>query len=190
MQCERTFWTRTITGNTFSVNRFLSGRAVPDARTEVLEQMLRTVLDTCSSIGILPFRVSLPRVRDRIIPVHRWAFLFAYAVIIEVLTGKAVRLFGSDTAARAEQVTAFPWVRAEAASLVALRRAIDLRELLAVVSTFTPATTFAGGIASWTLAFWVSEIILVHHLELGTGEDLFPVDVAHMAKVIIIEEAD
>lgn len=152
--------------------------------------MLRTILDAGGSVRILSFGIRLPGVRYRVVPVHRRAFLFADAVIVKVLAGQAVGLFWSDAAARAKQVTALPWIRAKTSTLMALRGAIDLRELLAVVDTFTPASTLTGGIAGGTFAFRMGKVVLVHHLELRTGEDLLPVDVTHMAEVVIIEEAN
>lgn len=152
--------------------------------------MLRAILDAGRPVRVLSFGIRFPGIRDRVVPVHWRAFLLADAVIVKVLAGQAVGLLGTDTASGAEQMAAFSGVRAEAPTLMTLRRAVDLRELLAVVGTFTPASAFAGRITGRTLSFRVGKVVLINHLELGTGQDLFPVDVAHMAEVVVVEEAN
>ena len=53
-------------------------------------------------------------------------------------------------AAGAEEVTALPWIGAKAAALVALRRALDLAELLAVHGPYAPAALGAGVVTGGT----------------------------------------
>ena len=58
----------------------------------------------------------------------------------EQKTYQAVRLFGSSTASRTEQMATFSRLRAKAAAAMALSGTVDFAEPLAVVFSFAPAT--------------------------------------------------
>ena len=61
------------------------GRTSPDASTVVFEEVLRAVLDTGGSVGVLAQGVALPLVLDRVVDLHWGALLLAHTVVVEVL---------------------------------------------------------------------------------------------------------
>jgi len=78
---------------------------------------------------------------------------------------------------------------AETSALVTLWTAVDFRELLTVMRPFAPASTRARFVARWTFPFRIGEIIQVHPLGPLTGDDLIPVDGAHVAQIVVIDHA-
>lgn len=59
-------------------------------------------------------------------------------------------------------MTAFPWPGSKASSLWALRRTVDLAELLAVVGSFTPASFLTTRMARWAVTFRRRKVINIH----------------------------
>lgn len=72
--------------DTFSVHSSFIRRTTSHAGSVVFQQVLWTVFNACRSVGVLPFRVMLPRVRRRVVRLHRRTFLSAFAVVVEVST--------------------------------------------------------------------------------------------------------
>ena len=75
---------RPVADDAFPVDGLLLGRADADAGPVVLEQMLGTRFDAGGAVGVLAFRVRLPRVRDRIVALHCRTFLFADTIVEKV----------------------------------------------------------------------------------------------------------
>lgn len=86
-------------------------------------------------------------------------------------------------------MTAVSGLRSKTSALVALGTAVDFRELLTVVRPFAPASTRARFVARRTFPFRVGEIVQVHPLGPLTGDDLVPVDGAHVAQIVVIDHA-
>ena len=102
---------------------------------------------------------------------------------------QAVALFGSGAATGAEQVAALARFGAETSSLVTLRAAVDLGELLAVLGALAPAAGLARRVTRRTLALRLSEVVDVDVLGAGPRDDLVPVDRLHVAQVVVVEKA-
>lgn len=77
---------RPVADDALAVDGLLLGRANADAGAVVLQQMLGTRFDAGGAIGVLAFRVRLPRVRDRIVALHGRTFLIANAIVEEIAT--------------------------------------------------------------------------------------------------------
>lgn len=90
---------------------------------------------------------------------------------------------------RTKQMTAVSGLRAKTSTLVTLGTAVDFWELLTVMGSFAPTATSARFVARWTFSFRIREIIHVHPFGPLTGDDLIPVDGAHMAQIIVIDHA-
>ncbi len=102
---------------------------------------------------------------------------------------ETVALFGSGASAGAEQVTALARLGSEAPPLVALRAAVDLGELLAVLGPFAPTAGLARLVARRALALRLREIVHVEDLGIGARDDLLPVDRLHVAQVVVVEQS-
>lgn len=98
-------------------------------------------------------------------------------------------MFGAGAAAGAKQVATFPRPRSETASLMALRAAIDLGELLAIFGAFAPTAGLARFVTRRAFALRFREIVDVDDLGAGARDDLFPVDGLHVAQVVVVEQA-
>ena len=61
-------------------------RADPDAGSVVLEQVLGTGFDASGTVGVLAFRIDLPRVGDGVVALHGRTFLLAHSVVEEIAT--------------------------------------------------------------------------------------------------------
>lgn len=114
----------------------------------------------------------------------------ADAVVVKIPTRDAVVLLWSRAATRAEEMTAFARIRAEAAALVALRTAVLLGELLTIFLAVAPASLGAVFVALRTNAFRRSEGVVVQIRAVGVGYDFFPVDGFDVAEVVVAEEPD
>lgn len=151
--------------------------------------MFGTVSNTRGSVRILSVGVHLPRVSGGVVALHGRTLLRAETVVVEVAAREAVALLGALAAARAEQVTALAGVGSEAAALPALRAAVVLGELLAVLGSFAPAARAAALVASGALPLGGGEVVHVDVLCLGTGDDLVPADGLHVAQVVVVVDA-
>lgn len=178
--------------------------------------MFRAVFHASRAIRVLSVWVCFPRVRYGVITLHRRTFLSANAIVVEISTRlrndekktrvtygkeharairicnayKAIALFRSRATAGAKQMATVSGLRAETPALVTLRTAVDFRELLTVMRPFAPASTRARFVARRTFSFRIREIIHVHPLGPLTGDDLVPINGAHVAQIIVIDHAD
>ncbi len=103
---------------------------------------------------------------------------------------QAVRLFRPGATSGAEEVTTFSRFRPEAPTLVTLRAAVDLRELLAVLRTFAPAAGCARLVAGGAVPLGFVELVVVNVLGVGAGDDLLPLDGLDVAQVVVVQYAD
>jgi hypothetical protein len=102
---------------------------------------------------------------------------------------QAVRLFRSRAPACAKQVAALPWLRPKAPPSVALRAAVELGELLAVVLPLTPASGRTGLVAGRAVALGLCKFVHVDELLLGAADDLLPLDRLDVAQVVVVHDA-
>ena len=88
-------------------------------------------------------------------------------------------------------MAALPRLRAEAAAAVALRRAVDLAEALAVVRPGSPAAPLGGTgrVAAGAVPLPLREVVHVDVVSARTGQDFVPVDGFDVAQVVVVEEA-
>ena len=152
--------------------------------------MLGAVLDAGGAVGVLSVGVLLPLVLDGVVALHGRALLLADAVVEEVAARQAVGLLGAGAAAGAEEVAALARLRAEAAAAVALRAAVELGELLAVVGALAPAAGRAGLVARHAVPLGLGELVHVDELLPGAGDDLLPLDGLDVAQVVVVHDAD
>ena len=152
--------------------------------------MFRTFFHAGRSVRVLAVRILLPRVLDWIVPLHRWAFLLANPVVVKVSASQAIRLLRSRAATGTEQMAALSRLGPETPSLMALRTAVDFRELLAIVRSFTPASSFAGLVARGTISFRFMETVNVQVFGSWTGDYLIPLNRLDVAQVVIVENAN
>jgi len=76
--------TRSVARHALAVHRLLVGRTRAHARAVVLEQVLGTVLDAGGAVRVLAGRVRHPRVRDRVVALHRRTLLLTRAFVVEI----------------------------------------------------------------------------------------------------------
>ena len=120
---------------------------------------------------------------------HRRTFLRAHAIVKEVLTGKAVALFGTGTTTRAKKMATFAWIRTEAPALPALRRTVRFRELLTILWTFAPAALLATLVTCCTSAFRCCKII---HIKVSSSlacDYFLPIDSLDVAEIVVVVHA-
>ena len=103
---------------------------------------------------------------------------------------QAVRLFGPRAPPGTEEMATLPWPGSEAPATVALGRAVDLAELLAVVGPFPPAAVFARLVAWCAVPLWLREVVHVDILRPRPRDDLLPLDGLDVAKVVVVQDAD
>lgn len=72
---------------------------------------------------------------------------------------------------------------------MALRAAVELGELLAVVGTLAPAAGGAGLVAGDAAALGLLEHVDVKVPVTGAGDDLFPLDSLDVAQVVVVHDA-
>ena len=87
-------------------------------------------------------------------------------------------------------MAAFTWLWAETSSLMTLRTAVDLGELLTILSSFAPAATSAGLVTGRAVAFGFAEVVVVDVLGVGAGDDLLPLDGPDVAQVVVVQDPD
>lgn len=184
------FWASDVARYTFSIHGCLVRRAASHTRSIVFQKMLWAISNTRRTVCIFSIRVRFPRVIRRVVFLHLWAFLGTGSFIIKVSTGKTLARQRARASSGAKGIATVTRVRAEAAALVALRATVRFRELLAIVGTFTPAAGFAAGMASRAVPFCRLKVISVNVCGVDAGNDLFPVDGLHMAKVVVVVNAD
>lgn len=82
-----TFRASSVAVNAFPVLSSLIRRATPNASPVIFEEMFGAVFDACSTVSVFPFRVKFPGISGRIVSLHRWAFLSAFAIVVEIPAG-------------------------------------------------------------------------------------------------------
>ena len=87
-------------------------------------------------------------------------------------------------------MAAVPGLGPEAPPPVALRAAVDLGELLAVVLSLAPASACAVLVAGGAVALGLLEAVDVEVLGVGAGDDLLPLDALDVAQVVVVHDAD
>lgn len=120
---------------------------------------------------------------------HRWTFLRAHPVVVEVLAGKTVALFRTGAATGAKEMTAFARIRSEASTLPALGRAVRLRVPLTVLRTFAPAALRAAVVARRTDALRCRKIVHVMVIAPHTGDYFVPIDRLDVAEIVVVVHA-
>lgn len=182
--------TSSVARYTFRVDRLFLGRARSDAGSVVLQKMLRTFPNAGRAIRVLSVWIGLPGVGCWVVLLHRWTLLLALAIVVKVLAGQAVALFGPATAPGAKQVTALARVGPETAALPTLGRAVGFGEVLTVVLSFAPASLLAAPVALGTCALGQCEaVVLVQVLSVRVRYDLVPVYRVYVTQVVIVEHA-
>ena len=102
---------------------------------------------------------------------------------------QAVGLFGPGAPSRAEEVATLPWPGSEAPAAVALGRAVDLAELLAVVGSLSPAPVLARLVARRAVPLRFREVVHVDVLRPRPCDDLLPLDRLDVAEVVVVQDA-
>ena len=102
---------------------------------------------------------------------------------------QAVGLFGAGAAPGTEEMATFPWPRSEAPAAVALGRAVDLAELLAVVGSLAPAPVLARLVAGGAVPLRLREVVHVDVLRPRPRDDLLPLDGLDVAEVVVVQDA-
>jgi len=67
---------------------------------------------------------------------------------------------------------------------------VDLAELLAVVSSLTPATVLAAFMTGSAVSLWLREVVHVDILAVLPCDDLVPFDGLDVTEIVVIEDAD
>uniref|UniRef100_A0A2M3ZPM3 Putative secreted peptide n=1 Tax=Anopheles braziliensis TaxID=58242 RepID=A0A2M3ZPM3_9DIPT len=182
-------WACSITRYTLAVLWCLVRWTRPHARPIVLQQMLRTVPDAGRTVRVLAIGIRFPEVVDWIVALHRRTLLFALAIIVKVLTSETVFLSRTGAATGAEQMATFARLRTEATALRALGRAVQFAELLAIVRSLAPTTDLARVMARRTFTLGRGKVERIPNVGLRIGQYLLPVDRAHVAQVVVVEDA-
>ena len=102
---------------------------------------------------------------------------------------QAVRLFGPGAPPRAEEMATLPWSGSKAPAAVALGRAVDLAELLAVVGSLPPATVLARLVAGRAVPLRLREVVHVDVLRPRPRDDLLPLDGLDVAEVVVVQDS-
>ena len=103
---------------------------------------------------------------------------------------QAVGLFGAGATPGTEEMATFPWPGSEAPAAVALSRAVDLAELLAVVGALAPAPVLARLVAGGAVPLRLREVVHVDVLRPRPRDDLLPLDRLDVAEVVVVQDAD
>ena len=98
-------------------------------------------------------------------------------------------MLGSCASSGAKEMAAISRLRSETATLMALRAAVDLAELLAVVGALTPAPPIAGLVTRGAVPLGLLELVHVEVLGVGAGDDLLPLDGLDVAEVVVVQDA-
>ena len=102
---------------------------------------------------------------------------------------QAVRLFGPGAPPRAEEMATLPWSGSKAPAAVALGRAVDLAELLAVVGSLPPAPVLARLVAGRAVPLRLREVVHVDVLRPRPRDDLLPLDGLDVAEVVVVQDS-
>ena len=102
---------------------------------------------------------------------------------------QAVGLFGAGATPGTEEMATFPWPGSEAPAAVALGRAVDLAELLAVVGALAPAPVLARLVAGGAVPLRLREVVHVDVLRPRPRDDLLPLDRLDVAEVVVVQDA-
>ena len=89
---------------------------------------------------------------------------------------KAIRLLGPSAASGTEEMATLSGLRPKAASLMALRAAVDFREFLTISGSLAPAAFFAGLVAGRAVSFGLLEFVDVQIFGVLSRDDLLPFD--------------
>ena len=103
--------------------------------------------------------------------------------------GSSSHLLGSRASPGAKEMAALSGLAPEAPAAVALRAAVELGELLAVVGALAPAAGGAGLVAGHAAALGLLELVDVEVPVAGAGDDLFPLDGLDVAQVVVVHDA-
>ena len=103
---------------------------------------------------------------------------------------QAVGLFGPGAPPGTEEMATLPWPGPEAPATVALGRAVDLAELLAVVGSLAPTPVLARLVAGGAVPLGLGEVVHVDVLGGVARDDLVPLDGLDVAEVVVVEDAD
>ena len=101
---------------------------------------------------------------------------------------QAVGLFGPGAPPGTEEMATLPWPGPEAPATVALGRAVDLAELLAVVGSLAPAPVLARLVAGGAVPLRFREVVHVDVLRPGPRDDLLPLDRLDVAEVVVVQD--
>ena len=102
---------------------------------------------------------------------------------------QAVGLFGPRAPPGTEEMATLPWPGSEAPATVALSRAVDLAELLAVVGPLAPAPVLTRLVAGCAVPLRFREVVHVDVLRPGPRDDLLPLDRLDVAEVVVVQDA-
>ena len=102
---------------------------------------------------------------------------------------QAVGLFGPGAPPGTEEVATLPWPGSKAPAAVALRRTVDLAELLAVVGSLSPAPVLARLVARRAVPLRFREVVHVDVLRPRPCDDLLPLDRLDVAEVVVVQDA-
>ena len=102
---------------------------------------------------------------------------------------QAVGLFGPGAPPGTEEVATLPWPGSKAPAAVALRRTVDLAELLAVVGSLSPAPVLARLVARRAVPLRFREVVHVDVLRPRPRDDLLPLDRLDVAEVVVVQDA-
>ena len=103
--------------------------------------------------------------------------------------GSSSHLLGSRASPGAKEVAALSRLRAEAPPSVALRGAVQLGELLAVVGALAPAPVLARLVAGGAVPLRLREVVHVDVLRPRPRDDLLPLDRLDVAEVVVVQDA-
>ena len=103
--------------------------------------------------------------------------------------GSSSHLLGTRASPGAKEMAALSGLAPEAPAAVALRAAVELGELLAVVGALAPAAGGAGLVAGDAAALGLLELVDVEVPVAGAGDDLFPLDGLDVAQVVVVHDA-
>lgn len=96
----------------------------------------------------------------------------------------------ASAASGAEEMAALPGLVSETPASVALRAALQLGKLLAVLGALSPTSAAAGLMAGSTVPLGLGEIVGVEILGRRPADDLLPLYGLDVAEVVVVDDAD
>lgn len=96
------FWAWTIAGHTLAIFSCFVAWTCSHTSAVVFQQMFWTVSYASCSISVFAIGIWFPQVICRIVLLHRWAFLLADTVVVEITTCQTVLLCWSRTTTSTE----------------------------------------------------------------------------------------